>query len=234
MPEFTNPAQRGESFWQTYENPDTTSIMNFWDDQFNTYISDEMHDMGFNPYMSMFTHGTWWGPGEDQWAVDPGEMWRAEESGNISRGLQEDKYRKLIPAQERRYGVGGFASSGIRPRVNLIDQYVQDLDSVRQETEAAQYDVLSSYGLQAEETLGSIMSAGGFSTMFGTSGEEDVGLGEMYDQLGDEWSGWQSAWTGGGNFAEQLENCVEQQLDQMTLTGPNDVFIAVQACKDLV
>lgn len=231
MPGFGSTEERGEAFWDVYNNPNTSNIMDFWDNQYGSAISTELGGVGFNPAISMFTHGSFWGPGDDQWAVDPGEMYRAEEAGEISTGLHQDKYRSLIPQQERRYGVGGFASSGIQPKRNLFDEYTSGMGEIAQETEASITDVYEIYGRSAENTISSLLSSGGFSSEFaGGEGE----WGEVYDELESAYGNWDS-WPGGGSFADQLQNCVENELNNMdsagNLSGPNDMFIAVETCR---
>ena len=206
--------------------------MSFLENQFETSVGNSS-TWGMSPWLSMLTHGEYWGPPDTQWNVDPSQIYQAKESGEIGGLLLRDDLRKERFSDIDRIGATGFAVSGIGKGPSLIDQYYTDMGEVYQETDAAITDVYEIYGSASESTLADISSVGGFSTEFG-GGSGDIT--DIYTELEEDYSNWEN-WPGTtsvsdpGGFSEQLENCVEAQLGSMELSSPNDIFTAVEACK---
>ena len=222
-----NTYELGEEFWQLQQDLQSgtaggSDILDYWDDLLN--LSTAQTNFGMTSLTNLFANPGSWGPAGDQWAVSPGEMYRAEESGDISAGLLGSKFRtQTIPELSHKMGSTGFASSGIRPQKSIYQQYEEGIGEIGQETSAAIGDVYEAYGSQVSSTLSDISDSGGFSEEF-AGGE----IGDIYGEWEDIYS-----WADSDDFVEGLTECVDDQLSSMTFTSPNDIFIALETCRDI-
>jgi hypothetical protein len=222
-----NTYELGESFWQLQQDlqggiAGGSDILDYWDDLLD--LSNQQTGWGMTPLTNLFANPGFWGPEGDQWAVSPGEMYRAKESGDISAGLLGSKFRtQTAPELSRKMGSTGFASSGIRPQKSIYQQFEEGIGEIGQETSAAIGDVYETYGEQVSGTLGDIQGAGGFSSEF-AGGE----IGNIYGEWEDIYS-----WEDSDDFVAGLTECVDDQLSSMTFSSPNDIFIALDTCRDI-
>lgn len=251
---FDDPADIGEYWWDV-SNPASGPGSNIQDispwienqltgsaDIFGAMMNPFLYEAGdpentINPYTFALQNYEFFQP----YDVDRGELYRAQESGEIGRDLLQSEHRYTrAPALDRRVGSTGFASSGVRPRRSLYDQFASDYDEIQQETEVSINDVFSSFGSSIISTMGSAGEQGAF----------DPG-GAMYEDIQDEFdfisAGGSLPWVGPGEdpyvasenmtFNQQVEGCFNWYFANMVdpheeggQYGPAQFMNAAQWC----
>ena len=188
---------QSQNFTSAYD-----AVTDYWDNVFGDYLGTE--SSAVNPLTSYFVNPEFWGP---QVNLDEGEVYRAQEMGNISQDLLAGSYSSSVrPEASKRIGSTGFASSGINfGTQDLYSQFLDDSAEIKQESDAALGDVYEGYGAMVEGVMGGLASSGGFSADF-AGGEEGDPYGDFDDSY--DWSqyGFREDFSGG------LEDCVQAAL----------------------
>ena len=239
--------------WWNAQDGSASDQSNYWQDFFTSsdLLSDFSEDYqapywpdgfneGYNPIS--FLLGS---PNLTQslsgFNINPLEPYRAEEAGNIQRGLYQNEYRdKIKPLEDRKFRAAGFASSGSGSRSNdLYNNYRDKMDEIDRGVDTSLDDIYSSFGGQLVGVIDDYTNQEG-----GPFTHTDEYFMDFYNDYVQNWTGYDAFVadyeanppSGGGYYnaraidayTQDIESCIEDEMGM----NPGSYLSALNTCRE--